>query len=61
VNIGGSVTVDMKAVKARKDAVVGPSPNGIERSPKALRGCTVYVVGWRREPSFRNSRHKLFS
>src|ERR1700737_4995125 len=42
VNIGGKVTVDMKAVKARKDAVVGPTPNGIERSLKALRGCTVY-------------------
>jgi pyruvate/2-oxoglutarate dehydrogenase complex dihydrolipoamide dehydrogenase (E3) component len=42
VKISGRVTVDMKAVKARKDAVVGPSPNGIERSLKALRGCTVY-------------------
>jgi pyruvate/2-oxoglutarate dehydrogenase complex dihydrolipoamide dehydrogenase (E3) component len=42
VNIGGRVSVDMKAVKARKDAVVGPTPNGIERSLKALRGCTVY-------------------
>src|SRR4051812_39155113 len=32
VNIGGKVTVDMKAVKARKDAVVRPSRNGVERS-----------------------------
>jgi pyruvate/2-oxoglutarate dehydrogenase complex dihydrolipoamide dehydrogenase (E3) component len=30
VNIGGRVTVDMKAVKARKDAVVRPSRNGVE-------------------------------
>jgi pyruvate/2-oxoglutarate dehydrogenase complex dihydrolipoamide dehydrogenase (E3) component len=42
VNIGGRVTVDMKAVKARKDAVVGPSRDGVERSLKTLKGCTVY-------------------
>jgi pyruvate/2-oxoglutarate dehydrogenase complex dihydrolipoamide dehydrogenase (E3) component len=42
VTIGGTVHVDMKAVKARKDAVVGPSRNGVERSLKTLRGCTVY-------------------
>jgi pyruvate/2-oxoglutarate dehydrogenase complex dihydrolipoamide dehydrogenase (E3) component len=32
----------MKAVKARKDAIVAPSRNGVERSLKALDGCTVY-------------------
>src|SRR5947207_13380568 len=32
----------MKAVKARKDAVVAPSRNGVERSLKTLKGCTVY-------------------
>jgi pyruvate/2-oxoglutarate dehydrogenase complex dihydrolipoamide dehydrogenase (E3) component len=42
VNIGGRVTVDMKAVKARKDAVVRPSRNGVERSLKTLNDCTVY-------------------
>src|SRR5260221_11993826 len=42
VTIGGAVDVDMKAVKARKDAVVGPSRDGLERSLKALPGCTVY-------------------
>jgi pyruvate/2-oxoglutarate dehydrogenase complex dihydrolipoamide dehydrogenase (E3) component len=42
VTIGGAVKVDMKAVKARKDAVVGPSRNGDERSLKSLSGCTVY-------------------
>jgi pyruvate/2-oxoglutarate dehydrogenase complex dihydrolipoamide dehydrogenase (E3) component len=42
VTIGGAVDVDMKAVKARKDGVVGPSRNGVERSLKSLSGCTVY-------------------
>jgi pyruvate/2-oxoglutarate dehydrogenase complex dihydrolipoamide dehydrogenase (E3) component len=42
VTIAGAVHVDMKAVKARKDAVVAPSRDGIERSLKALKGCTVY-------------------
>jgi pyruvate/2-oxoglutarate dehydrogenase complex dihydrolipoamide dehydrogenase (E3) component len=32
----------MKAVKARKDAVVGVFRNGVEHSLKALQGCTVY-------------------
>ena len=42
VKIEGAVSVDMKAVKARKDAVVAPSHNGVERSLKTLKGCTVY-------------------
>src|ERR1700745_3981431 len=42
VTIAGAVDVDMKAVKARKDAVVAPSRNGVERSLKMLEGCTVY-------------------
>jgi len=42
VNIGGPITVDMKAVKARKDAIVAPSRNGVEGSLKALDGCTVF-------------------
>src|SRR5215471_8988927 len=42
VKIEGAVSVDMKAVKARKDAVVAPSRNGVERSLKTLKGCTVY-------------------
>src|SRR5205085_3214521 len=42
VTIGGTIAVDMKAVKARKDAIVAPSRNGVERSLKSLRGCTVY-------------------
>ena len=42
VTIPGPVTVDMKAVKARKDYVLGLSRNGVERSLKTLDGCTVY-------------------
>jgi len=42
VTIGGTVGVDMKAVKARKDAIVGASRRGVERSLKTLKGCTVY-------------------
>ena len=42
VRIAGAVDVDMKAVKARKDAVVAPSHDGVERSLKTLEGCTVY-------------------
>src|SRR5260370_21035016 len=41
VTIRGSVGVDMRAVKARKDAVVRPSREGVERSLKRLKGCTV--------------------
>jgi pyruvate/2-oxoglutarate dehydrogenase complex dihydrolipoamide dehydrogenase (E3) component len=42
VTVGGPVRVDMKAVKARKDAVSGASRNAVERSLKTLKGCTVY-------------------
>jgi pyruvate/2-oxoglutarate dehydrogenase complex dihydrolipoamide dehydrogenase (E3) component len=42
VTVRGPVGVDMKAVKARKDAIVAPSRNGVERSLKSLEGCTVY-------------------
>ena len=38
----GRVNVDMKAVKARKDAVVAVFRNGVERSLKSLPGCAVY-------------------
>src|SRR6266550_4049593 len=40
VTIGNAVAVDMKAVKARKDAVVAPARTGVERSLR--KGCTVY-------------------
>src|SRR5437588_2298278 len=42
VTIGGALNVDMRAVKARKDAIVGQFRNGVERSLKTLKGCTVY-------------------
>ncbi len=42
VKIEGNIKVDMKAVKARKDYVLGLSRNGVERSLKNLEGCTVY-------------------
>jgi pyruvate/2-oxoglutarate dehydrogenase complex dihydrolipoamide dehydrogenase (E3) component len=42
VMIGGTVNVDMKAVKARKDAVVAVFRKGVEQSLKTLQGCTVY-------------------
>jgi pyruvate/2-oxoglutarate dehydrogenase complex dihydrolipoamide dehydrogenase (E3) component len=42
VTIGGPVGVNMKAVKARKDVVSLASRNGVERSLKTLKGCTVF-------------------
>jgi len=42
IRIEGSINVDMKAVKARKDTVVAVFRNGLERSLKTLEGCTVY-------------------
>jgi pyruvate/2-oxoglutarate dehydrogenase complex dihydrolipoamide dehydrogenase (E3) component len=42
VAIGGPIAVNMKAVKARKDAIVAPSRNGVERSLKTLENCTVF-------------------
>jgi pyruvate/2-oxoglutarate dehydrogenase complex dihydrolipoamide dehydrogenase (E3) component len=42
VRVEGEVKVDMKAVKARMDAVVAPSRDGVEQSLKTLEGCTVY-------------------
>jgi pyruvate/2-oxoglutarate dehydrogenase complex dihydrolipoamide dehydrogenase (E3) component len=42
VSIDGSVSVDMKRVKARKDAISGQSRTGLERSLKNLDNCTVY-------------------
>jgi pyruvate/2-oxoglutarate dehydrogenase complex dihydrolipoamide dehydrogenase (E3) component len=42
VTVCGPIGIDMKAVKARKDAVVGASRSAVERSLKTLKGCTVY-------------------
>src|SRR5215468_6940163 len=42
LNIPCGITVDMKAVKARKDRVSSRSRNGVEHWLKNLEGCTVY-------------------
>ena len=42
VMIGGSINVDMKAVKARMDSVVASFRDGLERSLETLHGCAVY-------------------
>ncbi|MCI0599016.1 MAG: FAD-containing oxidoreductase [Beijerinckiaceae bacterium] len=42
VTIGGAISVDMRAVKARKDEISGKSKRGLEDYLKNLKGCTVY-------------------
>jgi pyruvate/2-oxoglutarate dehydrogenase complex dihydrolipoamide dehydrogenase (E3) component len=42
VTIGGPIGVDMKSVKARKDAVSGKSRHGVETWVKSMAGCTVF-------------------
>jgi pyruvate/2-oxoglutarate dehydrogenase complex dihydrolipoamide dehydrogenase (E3) component len=42
VTVGGAVTVDMKQVKARKDAVSGQSRVAVERGLRNTPNCTVY-------------------
>jgi len=42
VKIDGSVSVDMKAVKARKDRLVRASSEGVEKWMKSTKNCTVY-------------------
>src|ERR1043165_814806 len=41
VVLEGSVRVDMKKVKARADAIVAESRNGLERRLREMKGCTV--------------------
>ena len=41
VLLGAEVRVDMKRVKARADAVVANSRNGVEQSLRSMAGCTV--------------------
>ena len=43
VNIGGAVSIDMKAVRARQEAVVSKSRNGVEGWLRGMKNCTVYV------------------
>ena len=42
VRVDGPVVVDMKAVKARKDAISGKSRTGVEGWLRGLDNCTVY-------------------
>ncbi len=42
VVIGGPVTVDMRQVKARRDAITGKSSQGIENWLKGMANCTVF-------------------
>lgn len=43
VTIPGEVTMDMKAVKARKDKISAASRNGVEKMLRTMEGCTVYT------------------
>jgi pyruvate/2-oxoglutarate dehydrogenase complex dihydrolipoamide dehydrogenase (E3) component len=43
VTIGGPIAVDMTAVKARQQAVVGKSRNGVEGWLRGMQNCTVYT------------------
>jgi len=43
VNIAGEIKVDMKAVKARKDAIIGRSRGNVESWLRGMVGCTVYT------------------
>lgn len=42
VAISGSISVDMKKVKARKDGVAGKSNTGVESWLRSMANCTVY-------------------
>lgn len=42
VTIGGNVTVDMKAVKTRKDKIVNQSTTGVEKWLKGIKNLTVF-------------------
>jgi len=43
VNVQGAVSVDMKAVKARKDQIVLASRNGLESYLRGMQNCTVFT------------------
>jgi pyruvate/2-oxoglutarate dehydrogenase complex dihydrolipoamide dehydrogenase (E3) component len=43
VTIDGDVRVDMKSVKARKDAIAERSRSGVEKMLRGLTGCDVYT------------------
>jgi pyruvate/2-oxoglutarate dehydrogenase complex dihydrolipoamide dehydrogenase (E3) component len=43
VTVPGAVSVDMKAVKARKDQIVLKSSSGLESYLRGMKGCTVFT------------------
>jgi pyruvate/2-oxoglutarate dehydrogenase complex dihydrolipoamide dehydrogenase (E3) component len=43
ISVSGAVSVDMKAVKARKDQIVLKSRNGVETSLRDMKNCTVFT------------------
>ena len=43
VTVQGAVSVDMKAVKARKDQIVAKSRDGLENYLRNMKGCTVFT------------------
>lgn len=42
VRIAGTIDVDMKAVKARKDAISGHSRSSVEKWLRGMQGCTIF-------------------
>ena len=44
VKIPGAISVDMKAVKARKDQIVLKSRNGVESYLRGMKNCTVFTA-----------------
>jgi pyruvate/2-oxoglutarate dehydrogenase complex dihydrolipoamide dehydrogenase (E3) component len=43
VNVPGAISVDMKAVKARKDKIVLDSRSGLENYLRGMKNCTVFI------------------
>ena len=43
VTLPGAVSVDMKAVKARKDKIVADSRDGLEKYLRGMKNCTVFI------------------
>src|ERR1700684_3074220 len=43
VTVQGAVSVDMKAVKARKDKIVAKSRDGLESWLRGMKNCTVFI------------------
>jgi pyruvate/2-oxoglutarate dehydrogenase complex dihydrolipoamide dehydrogenase (E3) component len=43
VTVQGQVSIDMKAVKARKDKVVAASRDGLESWLRSMKNCTVFI------------------